>query len=552
MARIPTKSVGHTIFVLKFQRHADDGRFGDTHLMLYIMKKSAIILVAGLLAMSTANAQEQRGICGTTLDDQLLFESRLLDNIEKANSGQVATERDAIQYIPVHFHLVGDASGNGKVKESRVLDQLCALNTAFAPMEFRFYLRPHPVHGTIFNYTLNNNNIYSNQSAWTTMNAQRHPNALNVYIVDVANSGGNQQGLTLAYYSPPRDWVVCRRDQISGVSNNSTLPHEFGHFFSLQHTFLGWESDPFDDTYPGWPTAPATSPGGVATERVNQTNCTTAADKLCDTPPDYNFGYGSNDCAYSDGAKDPNGTLVDPMENNMMGYFNFCNVYAFTPQQRNVVIADRATSARNYLNNTFTPVSTTIDTPTDLLTAPANGATVPYYDEILLEWKAVPGATYYLLEFDLVNTFVSPLSQSFVVTGTSKLVTSLLSNRTYFWRIRPFNEYVTCATSRQASFKTPLTSAVQTIEGLTGWQVAPNPVREGAAVKLFVQSERSFEATARIYDLAGRQVFEQTGLLFSEGDNQADLAPGDLENGIYLVVLQNGQGQAVRKLSVLK
>jgi len=517
------------------------------------MKKSIILLfITGLPLLVAAQVQEQKSVCGTTLEDQLLFESRLLENIEKANSGQVASDRGAIQYIPVHFHLVGDASGNGKVKEARVLDQLCALNTAFAPMEFRFYLSPHPVHGTIFNYTLNNNNIYSNQSAWTTMNAQRHPNALNIYIVDEAVAGGNQLGVTLAYYSPQRDWVVSRRDQISGVSNNSTVPHELGHFFSLQHTFLGWESDPFDDAYPSWPVAPATSPGGVATERVNQTNCTTAGDKLCDTPPDYNFGYGAGTCTYSAGAKDPNGTLVDPMENNMMGYFNFCNVYTFTPQQRNVVLADRATSARNYLNNSFAPVSTQITTPVSLLVAPANGATVPFYDEILLEWQAVAGATYYLLEFDLVSSFISPNAQSFVVSGTSKLVTSLTANRTYFWRVRPFNEYVTCPDSRQGNFKTPVTSAIQTIEGLTAWQVAPNPLQEDAPIRLLVQSERSFGATARIFDLTGRQVFEQDNLQFSEGSNAVALAPGKLDNGMYLLVLQSGEGRAVRKLSVLK
>ena len=129
----------------------------------------------------------------------------------------------------------------------------------------------------------------------------------------------------------------------------------------------------------------------------------------------------------------------------------------------------------------------------------------------------------------------------------------MFPNRTYFWRIRPFNQYVTCATSRLANFNTPLTSAVQTIEGLTALQVAPNPLLEGSSVKLFVQAEHGFEATARIVDLAGRQVFEQTGLLFSQGENMTDLAIGNLKNGMYLVILQNSQGQAaVRKLTVLK
>ncbi|MEQ1745078.1 MAG: T9SS type A sorting domain-containing protein [Saprospiraceae bacterium] len=517
------------------------------------MKKIAFILSASLLFATAATAQEQRGVCGTSFEDQMLYEARLLANIEKSNAGTGASDRGAIQYIPVHFHLVGDAAGNGKVRESLVLDQLCALNTAFALMDFRFYLRPHPTYGTIFNYNLNNNNIYTNQSAWTTMNAQRHPNAMNMYIVDVAVPGGSPIGITLAYYSPTRDWVVCRRDQISGVSNNSTLAHELGHFYSLQHTFLGWESKPFDSTFPGWPIAPAISPGGSPTELVNQTNCTVAADKLCDTPPDYNFGYGSQTCTYSGGAKDPNGTLVDPMENNMMGYFNYCTSYAFTPQQRNAVIADRATSARNYLNNTFVPVATQINTPADLLISPVNSATTPFYDEVLFQWKAVAGATYYLLETDIVTSFGSPSGQSHIVTGTSKLLTNLLPNRTYFWRVRPFNEYVTCPDSRMSSFKTPTTSGVPAIEGLTALQLAPNPVREGSTTKMFLQTERGFEADLHIFDLAGRTVFSKKGLRFSEGEHTVELPVGNLENGMYTLVVQAANaGATVRKLSILK
>ncbi|MFN0013783.1 MAG: T9SS type A sorting domain-containing protein [Saprospiraceae bacterium] len=516
------------------------------------MKKFVFILSASLLFATVIAAQEQNGVCGTSFQDQQLYEDRLLENIEKSNNGPAVSDRGAIQYIPVHFHLVGNASGAGKVREALVLDQLCALNTAFALMDFRFYLRSHQTYGTIFNYNLNNNNIYTNQSAWSTMNAQRQPNAMNVYIVDVAVPGSSQPGITLAYYSPTRDWVVCRRDQISGVSNNSTLPHEFGHFYSLDHTFLGWESKPFDSTFPGWPIAPSISPGGSPTELVNQTNCTVAADKLCDTPPDYNFGYGSQTCTYSGGAKDPNGTLVDPMENNMMGYFNYCTSYAFTPQQRNVVIADRANSARNYLNNTFTPVATQINTPTDLLTAPVNSTTVPFYDEVLLQWKAVAGATYYLVETDIVSAFDSPNAQSHIVTGTSKLLTNLLPNRTYFWRVRPFNEYVTCPDSRMTNFKTPTTSSVQAIEGLTALQLAPNPVQEGLTTNIFLHTERDFEANLHVFDLAGRTVFAKNGLRFSVGEHVLELPVGNLENGLYTVVIQANAGVAVRKLSILK
>ena len=516
------------------------------------MKKIFLLLAAVLIGGWAVSAQGQSGTCGTTLEDQLLFEGRLLENIERATAGGVS-ERGAIQYVPVYFHLVGDASGNGKIKEARVLEQLCAMNTAFAPMDIRFYLRPHPTHGTLFNYGINNNNVYDNQTAWTTMNINRHPNAMNIFIVNQAGTSGNQSGLTLAYYSPQRDWIVSRKDQINGSAGNSTVPHEVGHFFSLQHTFLGWESQPFDQTFLTWPKAPATSPGGVATERVNGTNCTTAADKLCDTPPDYNFGFGASGCNYTGGAQDPNGDLAVPMANNMMGYFNFCSAYVFTQQQQNVVLADRASSSRNYLNNNFSPAATEINTPTDLLVSPAAGATVPYYDEVLFEWNAVPGATYYLLELDIVTSYSSPFSQSYLVNSTSKLVTGLTSNRSYFWRVRPINEYVTCATARQASFKTPLTSAVRTIEGLAGWQVTPNPVRSGASASVLVQAADGFEADIRVLDATGRQVYAQSGLHFSAGDSRVELPTGILDNnGLYVVLLQSGAGQEVRKIVVLR
>ena len=83
--------------------------------------------------------------------------------IVKVAAGQAVHERSVIQYVPIHFHLVGDATGAGKHKERLVLDQLCHLNEFYAPLGMRFYLKPHPTYG-LFDYSINNNNVYSNQS----------------------------------------------------------------------------------------------------------------------------------------------------------------------------------------------------------------------------------------------------------------------------------------------------------------------------------------------------------------------------------------------------
>ena len=514
------------------------------------MKKLMLLLLAGFACTNWLNAQELIGVCGNSMEDQLQYDHRLLANLEKVDAGLIS-DRGVFQYVPVYFHLVGDAAGNGKIKERFVLDQLCALNAAYEPANIQFYLRPHPTKG-LFNYDINATNVYSNQDGWFTMHTNRHPNAMNIYIVDAAVSGNNQPGETQAYYSPTRDWVVCKKSQIGGSTSNIVLPHELGHFFSLDHTFLGWESDPFDPTDPSWPVAPFTSPGGLPTERMNGTNCTTAADKICDTPPDYNFGFGNSSCSYTAGAKDPNGTEVVTMPDNWMGYFFSCTDYTFTPQQQNVIIADLNSSARNYLDNTFSPLATEINTPSNLLVSPANGITMPYYDEVLVEWQDMPEASYYLLEFDIVNTYISPFAQSFIVNSNSKLVTTLAANRTYYWRVRPFNQYVTCAAPRQQSFKTSSTSGVQTIDDLTAWQVAPNPIQGGATARIFTQAKNGFEANIMVFDATGRQVYEQTGVLFPSGEHAVDLPLGNLGNGIYAVMLQAQEGLVSRKISVLK
>ena len=511
------------------------------------------ILTASLLLGTAVVAQQSSGTCGTTFEDQLASRPRLRENLVSIESGSYVNDR-TIQYVPIFFHLVGDASGNGKHKERLVLDQLCKLNIAYAPMDIRFYLSPHPTQG-LFDYSINNEGVYTTQSNTTLMQNRRHPNALNVYVVNAAESGNNQPGTTLAYYSTQRDWIVSRKDQINGNANNGTLPHEIGHFFSLNHTFFGYESNSFGPNDPTWPVAPVFAPngGGVTTERQNGSNCMTAADEICDTPPDYNFGFEQGDCnAYNAGGKDPLGTLVDPMENNFMSYFSGCSNYVFTAQQQAAILADRSSASRNYLDNTYLPVADNIDTPIDFLVGPTNAGTVTNYNQVLLEWNPVVGATHYLLEIDITNAYATANAQTFVLTGTSKLLTNLLPNKKYFWRVRPFNTYVTCATAKQFSLITPSTTATNDIAGLSAWQLSPNPVSVGETFHLAVNADNGFEAAVRIIDAAGRQAYNQTNLQFAAGETVTDISVANLQNGLYFVVLENSQGRDVRRLVVLR
>jgi hypothetical protein len=517
------------------------------------MKKGLLLLffaaasAAGLLAQ-----QAQPHVCGNA-QDQLEIMPRLRENKAAMEAARaMAGERSGIQYVPIHFHIVGDDNGGGKHKEIKILEQLCALNAAYVPANIQFYLSAHPTHG-LFDKSINENDVYNNQSNTLIMNIRRHQNAINVYVVQEPTSGNNNPGIVLAYYSPLHDWIVSRKTETNGDQPNSTMPHEVGHFFSLPHTFFGYEPNPFDPSDPTWPNAPTIAPvgQGVTTERQNGTNCATAADEICDTPPDYNFGLINNGCVYSGGARDPLGIVVNPMEENYMGYFNGCD-YAFTQDQMDIMNADLNSASRNYLDNNFVPVATDINTPTDLLSAPAQASTTEYYNSVTLEWQSVPGATHYLLELDIIPSFGTSGAQTFIETGTSKLMTTLQPNKTYYWRVKPFNLNVGCAAARSQNFKTS-TVALSTveIEGLTAWQLSPNPVKGNTAV-LSLQTERSLEASVRITDAAGRTVSIQHGISFPQGESTYELRTEGLANGLYFVSLESGQGRNVRKLSILR
>jgi hypothetical protein len=217
-----------------------------------------------------------------------------------------------------------------------------------------------------------------------------------------------------------------------------------------------------------------------------------------------------------------------------------------------VVKADRLSSGRNFLNNTFSPVANSITTPNSLLVAPEEGAVLNDDDTAELSWEAVPGATYYYLEIDRTTTYASNLGQKHIVSGTSLTVTGLAANKKYFWRVRPFNEYYMCASPRQRSFTTGMVNTVEEIPTLNNWYLSPNPVSGADPVVLQMELTTALSMQLRVLDAMGREVYRDAALEVPGGSTQLQLPLSGLGNGMYFVQLENAGRVETKRLSVLR
>ena len=508
------------------------------------MKNQLFIAFWALLSPVFLFAQTNNGPCGNGGGEwkEMILE-RLLRNKQLLEENPV-TFRNTI-YIPVTFHMVANAAGTGRVPHNRVLEQLCKLNEDFQDLDMQFYIKN-------IKDNINNTSIFNAQyNAGTVMNLLRDPNALNIWIVDVAAPTApnpNDQGVILGYYNPGRDWVVVRRDQVGATS--VTLPHEVGHFFSLDHTHNGWDAEPWSASI-GNP-APATSPGGVPTERQDGSNCNTAGDYICDTPPDYN-GFGFNGCNYTL-AQDPAGVTINPDEQLFMSYFLNCirNDYYFSETQQDLILTDYNQSSRNYIRSSLVPNQTEITTPATP-NFPINNEFAPGYNSVNFQWAAVPGADFYLLEIDRVATFTLSPIRMIVAGNNSRTITTLEPNRTYFWRVRPYNAYRTCAlSSPTASFRTnSVVVSLNDIEALSAWEVSPNPVASEGRIQISLQVSGSLEGWFSLYNLAGQQVQNFGNYAIPAGQTNLEFNLKGIQPGMYILALDHDSGREVKRIVVV-
>lgn len=468
------------------------------------MKRFLLLLSLGL---SFAFTYAQNQGCGTPKfsDEYMAWKA----DFQQSNTYQeYAKTSGGVTYIPVQVHIVRETDGTGGIKKADVFQRICELNTRYDSTGFYFYLSDGM--RVINNSTYYRHNFFQGQAM---MFQNNFPNALNMYFVD--DAAGN-----CGYFSPGGD-AVAITNSCAGP-NETTITHEVGHYFGLPHTFYGWEG--------------GTTPAASNQEKVDGSNCLTAADGFCDTPPDYEWDRWQ--CSNPPTFTDPNGVSFQPDGTLYMSYSNDACTERFSPNQR--------TYMNNYLNNSrsdlltgATPSSLTVGTTT--FVSPTSGATVSP-NNTTFTWRAAAGATHYHLLVGDQAQFVNATIDEYVTDTFYTFPGNLLPTTQYIFQVKPYNPFSTCQSYTPLAVFT--TDTLMTI-GITkpmlseGISLFPNPIAQGTSLMLKFDNEAPSDFTFEMYDLLGKQVFAKEVNQHTTGRTVMPLPTLDM--GMYMVRIETKQ-----------
>jgi hypothetical protein len=387
----------------------------------------ATISIILLVCSTTSIFAKDLAPCGTIESEEM----RTWLRNHQANPIQYKTGgEDHIDYVALQFHLVGTDQGENFFSVSETFRLLCETNNQFSGTGIQFF------HTEEFNY-ISNSNYYEHDygAGGQMMNQYNEPNVVNVYVVD--DPAGN-----CGYFSWGGDALAVAKS--CSDAGSTTLAHELGHYFSLPHTFSGWEGAYDSDN------GLTNPPAEWQQERADGSNCLTAGDGFCDTPADYlSFRWS---CPYTNSLYDPTGALVVPDESYYMSYALDACTSRFSEEQKEAMVANLYSFRGDLLGN---PTPNTIQPADTYVFHPGAGQQNVNPNNIVLSWKAAEGADKYYVEAIQYANQVSGTNVQTYTTDTF-LVGSLDPFTQYYVSVIPMNDGNTCAKKGSTGFKTAL------------------------------------------------------------------------------------------------
>lgn len=517
------------------------------------------LLLSFCFSLLTLNVQAQELNCGTTLEDNAAIKAQMLENRRTVSREEINLLRNkrSITYIPVTVHLINDANGKNGPDPQAAVNTICNLNMFYEHMDLQFYFHPT----TPIKY-LNNNTVFNDGYSNTSigiMGTSKVANALNIFIGDRVSRS------VAGYYSRPADMVFIKKSEAN--LRSTTLTHELGHFFTLPHTFYGWENVNYDSVYNGAaaPTRINNSPVEYKTRTGANANCQTAADGFCDTEADY-YSFRVN-CNHNTVVLDPNGERLTPNPSNYMSYFNDNCQSEFSNEQQDAIWAS-ITNRRwlNFPEPFLAPLTNNF--AQDLY--PSANDTIAYTDNttrrLPFTWTATPNAIGYIFELErmFMGQPVGIIDQAWVPATTANTV-QYLSNVTisssYRWHVRAVAPYACNAIPETFTFYANVTTetapvtptAIDNVEDLgkgISLSIMPNPIQKGQNINANIQSSHEGRALVKIFSLDGRLITQQNIDIFANEYNFIQFPSANLASGLYLLQVQSDLGIEQQKFII--
>lgn len=479
---------------------------------------------AGQLAAQTAP-------CGVSLADGAAIKAQMMENRRNINLAQI--NRQNMTYIPLSLHLVGNEAGEGFALGSNAIEMLCKLNADYADQNIFFYL-----HGPL--HYIYDDVIYDdayNNTGQVRMSSYKVPNSLNVFV------SNNVSRSVAGYYTPSYDFVFIKNGYANGSS--TTITHELGHFFTLPHTFYGWEGVDARSQYGGAP-APVIINGRLV-ENVDRSvgaNCASAADGFCDTEADY-ISERFN-CPVSTNLQDPTGSPLQINSDYFMSYSSDNCQNTFSQEQKNAMLSDIAN--RGWSNFPAPSNMDTLDGRQIQGISPINNDFAQEVNgQIRLEWDTTGASSANQWILTVERTFNSiPIAQVYFASVMNQnfayIPRAALSNNHQFrWAVKPLHPAYTCSPSSnyfhfQTGFATNTTALSTAAENQL--RIFPNPIQNGP-LQLQLTSLENSSASLAIYALDGRILWEKQGLAISAGKQELQLQIPQLAAGQYFVLIRS-------------
>ncbi|MFT7589181.1 MAG: hypothetical protein ACI959_001398 [Limisphaerales bacterium] len=456
---------------------------------------------------------------------QLSWLRNFQQNLERTNLEVLSNARragGADYYIPVQVHIIGNDDGKGYLRHQLFLDAICKLNDDFASAGFHFYLN------LPLDYIDNTDYHDQDFSAGGAMIIGNNvPGAVNLYYVYQIG-----EGTIAGYFSPGADGLVMA--QSASAPGSNTLPHEFGHFFSLPHTFFRWEYG---------------TPSPSQQEWVDGSNCSTAADGFCDTPPDYApFRW---TCPMVGPFTDPDGASFTVTDSFFMSYAGNSCRDRFSPEQDAAmrgyltgVHPDLIGSSNPYFPNGYDSVklATPLDNETEVL--PIGG---------LFSWSTVPDAVAYHVSIGFTSIFSAIIDEA-IVTDTFWYATDLIEDRLFYWKVKPLFEGNTCEPYTDSRiFRTginpPPATGLEEFELENDVQIFPHPVIASSTANIELNLKEAGNYNFEWLDVSGRSI-QSFNTELSAGAQNLTIEIPSVDQGLYLLKLTSESGALIRKVLI--